>query len=306
MNRVQRVMVACVVDEVEMIVRPAIDYKIDKIHLIHYIQNIDDADENRSARSHFYSQFFEKVCKRLEKEGIEWVEHNECEVWRFDKMMEEVYHTVQKEKMSGSIVYVNITGGTSQYAAAAAIASMTLGATLFNMGSDVEHGVNQYKRWIDECSVDGELLGRTIKVTGPYELDKIDIKAPDIQLLKALKIFSMVPLKDRVNRNVIYNLMRNRLWFPSIMEADQLNGSSFSDEGNFKLRNKEGVQYERQYIKKWLSEGWISNENTNGILYDLTKMGRMYLNVYCSDYVFMPIMPYEESPSQKRKYRRYS
>ena len=305
MNRVQRVMVACVVDEVEVVIKPALEYKIDKVHLIHFIQNVDSTDINRTARSRFYQQFFDEVCKRLEDENIIWEEHNKYEVWKFDKMLEEVYHIVDEETKSGSIVYVNISGGTNQYAAAAAIASMTLGATLFNMGSDVEYSAEHYEKWTKECTVDDKLLGRTIKVTGPYELDKIDIKPPDIKLLKALKIFSMVPLKERINRNVIYNLMRNGLWFPSSLEDNQLEGSSFNNENDFNLRNKEGVQYERQYVKKWLSWGWISNEDTNGTIYDLTKMGKMYIDVYCSDYVFTPTQNYDPSPYYGKRQRRH-
>ena len=117
-----RIMIACVTFETTKITEPVKFYESNRVHIIHYVKDPHDP------KSRVYVDFYEQVCKLIEVDGsrtVEIVEHNE-KVNDFTIMLRTVLNIIREEKdcSEDCDIYVNISSGSSEYAAASAIASM--------------------------------------------------------------------------------------------------------------------------------------------------------------------------------------
>lgn len=118
----QRLMIACVITEVAVVVDPVVFYEIDRVHLIHYVRNPDDPG-NR-----IYKEFYDEVVRQLKERRpeAEIVEHFE-KVYYYHDMLRTVLNIFGDEnaRTDGNMdLYVNITSGRSEYAAAAMMGCM--------------------------------------------------------------------------------------------------------------------------------------------------------------------------------------
>jgi len=314
---IERVMMACVTKEVTMIVQPAKYYNIDKIHLINYVKKSDN-DYVKINRSKIYEEIYAQVHNELTELGIKIEKHEESETYIFNKMMQETYKILFEETQKDSIIYVNISGGTNEYAAAAAISSMMFREIkLFNVGSRPDKKtIEDYDERIKALKdKDGKLVGTTMEIYDPFRIDTFPMNPPDDMLLKSLKIFSMIPPKMRSKTHVIRNLILQGLWVTCVdcLDYDSLvEGTSVKFEKKdsiwlersynaeyHKLQNKEGVQYHKRYVEKWLKNGWIRNNQSHNKKYILTDAGKTYLDIFCSDDIFFIN---EENIVIKKKY----
>jgi len=131
-GRKERIMIACVTFETTKITDPAMYYEATRVHIIH-----SASDKYRDS---VYWDFFDEVCEKLKKnrEDIEIIDHNMVRVSDFALMLKTVLGIIEDERKDNSEcdIYVNVSAGTSEYAAAAAIASMMEpGTILFSVGT---------------------------------------------------------------------------------------------------------------------------------------------------------------------------
>ena len=115
-------MIACVTFETVKITDPIKFYDIDKAHLIHYVK------DPKSERGIVYQEFYDQVCRLIKEDSdnvTEIKEHVE-KVSQFLPMLKLVIKIIEDELTSDepTDLYVNISAGTSEYTAAAVIASM--------------------------------------------------------------------------------------------------------------------------------------------------------------------------------------
>ena len=294
-----KVMIACVTSEVTQIVVPAIDSKIDRIHLIHYVKRGGEKGD----RERFYESFYNEVERRLRAKKITVVEHSDAETYVFRSMMSQVYEIlVEEEVEKKSLVYVNMSAGTPEYAAAAAICSMMFkDVEIFTVSKGYATSVLDYDQLRRNATdKNGKLVGSCTTIGRTYIMDKFPIDHPNENLLKAFKIYSVISdnVKKNSNTTVIRNLILQNVWLAkgdieegvaikgtSVELEDPKNGYSCqqSRAAEYASRQRgEAVQYYRVYIKEWASRGWIKNiPGTRK--YKIEDEGRMVLEVFCPE-----------------------
>ncbi len=294
----KRVMVACVTTEVVKITRPAHDIGVDRIHILNYVKEGKAGSQEEKDRETFYDLVYSSVRDELRMFVDEVVEHRDVTTFDFDQCFHAIYDILYEERGKGSDVYVNISGGTPEYAAAAAIASMMVkGVKLFSVGTKASGFTVDFKKQLEQSYHDGHLVGSAFDVHAPFPISSFPLPTPEEDLLKALKVFVSIPVGKRSNVNVIRKLIKLQLWRFALDGTGTGTSAEWEDEdGRFvdgedygkylKRQRKEAVLYQRGYIDKWKKQGWIEKSTINGKRYDLTDTGRRYVEIFCSDVVF--------------------
>ena len=189
-GRKERVVISCVTFETVKISDPVIFYDATKAHLIHYIRkDLDPSMKN------VYQEFYDKVYSTIKKKGrnVKIIEHNET-VSDFSKMLKTILKIIDDERKEGECdIYVNISAGSSEYAAAATIASMmskdvipfSVGSGSFTISSDEDIRRFYYK--------DNEPVGLTSSTREPKILPVYEIQRPPEHLVRGLRV-----LKERI------------------------------------------------------------------------------------------------------------
>lgn len=296
MKIVSRVVVSCVTTEVVKVVDPAVSIRADRIHLLNYVKRSREGNPSEMARERLYDTVYEENVKRLKEADIEIVEHRDVRPYKFDECFHAIYDILTEEKRTGSALYVNVSAGSPEYAAAASIASMMIdGVSLFSVGAKASSYTVPFDKQLDLLTHDGEIVGTAFEVYEPIGIDPFPLPTPDVESLKAMKVFASIPEATRSNVNVIRELMRRGMW--RFSQEDGLKGTTLEMEesGEHRTRleeykkrqRKEAVLYQRGYIDVWKKQqGWIEKSRAHPKRYCLTDKGKRYVNIFCSDAVF--------------------
>ncbi len=159
-------------------------------------------------------------------------------------------------------VFVNISAGTNEFAAAATMVSMVHpNVTIFTQG-ELEDNLTQdvvrraYYR-------DGEPTGLVTKVSEPVAIDVYQVDPPDKSLIIGLRI-----LDENMNAG------------KSLMAKDMI--KIFMDEGIW-LRDSpsknDNVIYLRDFVDKWIANGWVVRGQLRN-QYKITEKGRMMIDTF--------------------------
>ncbi len=211
--------------------------------------------------------------------------------------MGEVFNIISSEKSGGNEVFVNISGGTMEYAVAATMASMMLGdVELFSVGIPASYHTLSHHQLRKNMMHDGKMVGSGYNTTEPFKIPLMKVDPPDKKLLLSLYVFSKIPISDRKNTNVIRNIMRCKLWFDPIeyREGNKISGTSVDLEDEYghirdnskrnrylELQRSEAVRYSRKYITEWIKRDWIYKDKLiTGNKYDVSDNGKIYLQSF--------------------------
>lgn len=291
---IQRVMVACVTNEVIKVTDPASKLGVDRVHLINHVRKANPGDEGRVKREELYEAVYQENVSFLRNIGIEVCSHRDVEVFKFDACFHSVYEILVHEREKNSAVYVNIASGPPEYVAAAAIASMMVdGVELFTVGTKASGFTIPIDKMRGSLTHKGKLVGTAYDVYDPIRIDKFPLALPNLYLLRALAVFKTVPEKDRSNVRVIRRLIKVGLWkfTPSgegcatgtSVEYEGADGkmtSGASKKAYEERQRKEAVQYQRSYIEAWKEQGWIDKSEISGKRYKVTDKGERYLSIF--------------------------
>lgn len=296
-GKVDLVMVACVAKEVTMIVQPAIFYRVSRIHILNFVLR-KNRDEAEVKRARIYEDVRDEVVSRLREEGMEVVIHDTSPTYMFSEMMREVFGILKEEKARKSTVFVNISGGTSEYAAAAAIASNMFDNTqLFSVG--VKNSVESADELRASITRSGRIVGTTEDVWDPFSIEGFKIEPPDPDLLEALSVFSAVPIERRTNTRVVRELIERGIWKgldehssrerrvegTSLEVYDEAKRRPTDSDLYHRRKNSENVRYQKMFVDKWKAKGWIEQDSRYGSRkYDLTEEGRMLLRIFRNEF----------------------
>ena len=269
-GRKKRIMIACVTFETAKVTQPALFYEINKIHIVHYVK--DPSSEG----GRMYAEFYDRVCEILGEESplpVEVVGHNE-RVSDFSVMLRTVLGIIQEEnRASGDCeIYVNISSGTSEYAAAAAIASMMVPGTVPFSVTTREYQVPNERIREMYYGDDGKPVGMTKDTYDPRALPTYSIDMPEEHLVRALRI-----LDERNARNLpvtsgamVPVLKEKGIWY-------RKEGGSGSRKAT--QRQTDAVYYQRDFIAKWQSRGWVERDELLG-RYVLTDEGSRIIETF--------------------------
>ena len=261
-GREKRVMIACVTFETAKVTEPALYYEAERVHLIHYVR---DKDKNS-----VYTDFYDRVCEILSEKrpGIEIVEHN-SKVTNFSEMLKEVLNIIMSEDKDSKI-FVNISAGSPEYAAAAAIASMMSPGTVpFSVGTQ-EYTVSDDK--IREIYYENDRpVGLTKSTYEPRSLPVYEIERPKKHLVKGLRI-----LKNRLDskqptsaKYMIRALKDEGVWFREVTSKDVS-----------KTGQTEAVYYHRDFVKPWQDLNWVTNDEIFKNRLELTEEGERMISTF--------------------------
>ena len=298
-------MIICVTTEVILSEKPAEMMNIDHVHIMNKVIE-KEGDSESKKRENIYHLALEEVKSRLSESGITYEIHSDKDTLKFNEMMPALFEILKEENDNGSYVYINISGSTLDFAAAASIAAMMFkeNCELFSVGTK-NNCRNKSLEKLKEFYTDeetGRFVGTAKDVTDPFPINGFKIEPPNDRFLKQLKVFKTIPIEKRTNSNVIRNMIREGLWKPSKFYDDgrsYTEGTSVEFEDNnteeairynreYKQRkNSEAVIYQRTIINKWEEEQWIYKDaEETGNKYDLTRKAEDYLKMFCSDRVY--------------------
>ena len=274
-GRRKRIMIACVTFETVKVAEPIKFYETSKVHIIHYVK------DPSSPNSRMYVEFYNRVCELIRDNDadIEIVEHNE-RVSDFSSMLRTVLSIIENERRESNDcdIYVNISSGTSEYAAASAIASMMKeNITAFSVNTK-EYTIRDYKGIRAAYYIDDSPVGLTRSVYDPTALASYKISIPPEHLVRALRILDdrnekKMPVKGP---HMIQALKDKDIWFREIAFE------GFNERSRQKL--SEAVYYQRDYVNKWIDAEWVRKDELTK-RYRLTEKGKIVVETF---YINLP------------------
>lgn len=278
-GRKERVMIACVTFETSKITEPVKFYDADRVHLIHYIKPLGDKDDQKEwlSKTRVYREFYERVREIILKtdKKIAIVEHSDHPVYDFSAMLSTVFEIIhsEKENNKGSVIYVNISAGSSEFAAASAIAAM-----MFAEEKDVEIipfsvGTKEYtvpNEKIEEMYYsEGKPVGLTKTAREPVSIPVYPIEKPDVRLVSGLRV-----LNEKIEKN---RSTSSSKMVGALAEKDLWKKRPVREGGK---NNNDAVHYYRDFAKRWLDEKWIEKGDDG---YILTEKGRTIIGTFYLD-----------------------
>jgi len=270
----ERVMISCVTFETVKITEPIRFYDVNRVHLIHYVR------DPGSYSGIVYQEFYEEVRRIIDRHSdkkIEMEEHEE-RVSQFLPMLKLILKIIAKELNSNEPVdiYINVSAGTSEYTAAAVVASMMNPEVIpFSVSTD-EYTVK--KDMIREAYYrDGNPVGLTETIFEPTIMPKYSMPMPDRNLVLGLRILDEMNRSRRNTKgpDVIKRLKEQGLWRGSNERQSDQQNDTVSEKGD-------SVYYHRDYVSKWVSNGWVE-KNDFRKRYDLTEEGLRIIEIFYTD-----------------------
>ena len=277
------VVISCVSFETAMIVEPAVSYGADEIHLFHYIRD-PDSDNGR-----IYAEFYDEVCSQIRAKlpRIKIVEHADSPIYDFQLMFRDILNVISeirerpaepkgdRDAFVGpdSDIFINASAGTSEFSAAAIIASMmskgvnsfTVGTREFTIKNDEIR--NLYYRG-------GKPVGLTEHTHAPKIIPNFEVETPEENQIRALRTYYRRSQEGRSlsATNVIMQLKEDGIWSYTASPKDLKTD----------LKQKETMYYQRHYLGTWLKKGWIEKPAGYG-KYRLTDNGIIVIQTFYTD-----------------------
>jgi len=273
-GRRERVVISCVTFETVKITDPIKFYEATRVHLIHYIRNPD------SPNGKIYAEFHDRVCEIINDNTtafVEVVSHKE-NVNDFTAMLRTILQIVEKEnqKEEPVDVFVNISAGTSEYAAAAAIASMMMPNTIpFSVRTDL-YQVDEMEKVKRTFYENEKPVGLSKSVKPPRRLPKYSMPIPDRNIVLGLRLLNDMNKNKHPPKGpeMIRILKDNNLWRREVdkdIPNDQCSGDNNS--------RSDSVYYYRDYVSRWLSNEWVYRDDFKK-RYFLTEKGEIVLGTF--------------------------
>ena len=262
-GRKERILISCVSFEVAKIVDPAVYYEATRVHLIHY------------GREAVYQEFYDEVHKRISEElpKAEIIEHGDDPIYNFEKMMNLVLKIIRKEQKrteNSADIYVNIFAGTSEYSAASLIASMMMKDVIpFNVSAkEYQVGLDRIR---DVFYDNGRPVGMTKETKEPNVFSTYAIQRPDEKLVLGLGLLNdQIAAKKQTSAPVM---------IPLLEDNDLI---SFTKTDNGKPDQKSTMNYQRNFVDRWLDKGWAEKVSKREMR--ITNEGHTILDVFLSCY----------------------
>ncbi len=255
-----RVMVACVTFETVMITEPVKAHHTTRVHLIHWISELNESvgdprSVERKGKMRIYQEFYDHVVEKLRSdvEGVEIVEHI-ARVFDFSEMLRTVLDILRMEQ--DSQVYINISAGSSEYTAAAVVASMMNPVVeAFSVITDrftVDSPDEVRRVYYDPDT--GKPVGLTKSVRDVKSIPKYRMDMPKEHLVRGLRMLSeKIATKGPTSAMyMVYSLKKAGLWLRD-------NGEPVPEKP---VRDQtEAVYYHRDYVAPWLANGWVEKDD---------------------------------------------
>lgn len=258
----ERVAVACVTFETVMISDPIVSMgSVDRVYLLHY----ERPDPSRER--HVYKEFYDEVVRQLQV-GMQCGEIVPVNVvvYDFQEVLGVLLDIMTREQGEGNDVYVNVSAGSTEYSAAAILASMMVrGVRPFTVGTR-EFTIPAEK--IDIYYDGDRPVGLSKEVYPARQLPFFHISRPDDDLVTGLRV-----LRERLDKGHSTTYVR-------MIEALK-DAGCWQREGKERVKDQvqaEKMYYARHFIDAWVSKGWVSKTGRRRL--ELTAAGETVTNVF--------------------------
>lgn len=261
----KKVVVACVVFDTWKVVAP-IDYLQDagKVYLIHWVS------QKHPDRNTVYSDFFGQIVKMLSgKVGAENILEVKAEVYDFKKMLATTLAILSDERSKGNEVFINISSGTSEYAAAATLAAMMVpGVRPFTVKTD-KWMVSDDKLLRELYYDKGTPVGQSRSVRDPEDLPIFNIPIPEKHLVIGLRLLSS-HIEEK--KSTSYSSMIREFKHAGIWRDDDLGK---------KVDQSDKMYYLRNFMDHWLANKWVEKIGKRQLA--LTDMGKHVTEIFYTE-----------------------
>lgn len=279
-KRIDRIVISCVTFETVMITDPIEHYDATRAYLVHYSKNDDE----------IYSMCFNRVLDILEssfntivfdygmledehysgsigteikkQKNLKVIDVNGEKVYKFQDMLKVLFSIIRKERLisAKNPIYVNISAGTSEFSAAALVASMMFdNIEAFSVGTK-NYTIEGLEPFKDKTT--NEFIGLSKAVYPPRTINGFKVSLPEKNNILALRLYSEENFPSA--RKMIIALKEKSLWN--------------KEDGN--LPN-EKMRFQRQFIDNWLDSGLIEKKGRGK--YSLTPHGQFSIDTYYVD-----------------------
>lgn len=271
-----RVVITCVTFETVKVVRPIKELRAEKVYILHYDSGA------KGEKPNVYTEFYDEVVRQLLENGLrreDIVERN-VKVFRFKDVLSDLVAIMTKEREDGNEVYVNVSAGSMEFAAASTVAAMMVrGVRPFTVHTR-KYTVSGEEKVRRTFSINGKLVGQCAEVAGPVELPTFHIDMPPRDLVVGLR--ELRKRKER-KQTTKYSVMIQAIkdagaWtYDPEREAKRRAADRGRDE---KVEQAEKMYYSRHYIDGWIRRGWVDGKAGRGRELQITDAGENVTDVF--------------------------
>ena len=264
--------ISCTTMETVRVSEPAIYYEADRLHIVYMA--VDGSD-----KKDYYEAVVNEIEKAVNKKrDVEVIRHNSI-VYKFSIMLRLINDIIKQEKEEfGEFVdiYVNISSGTSEFAAAAMCACMmNRGCIPFSVA--VKDHTILFDKFLEMASHEGHPVGDALTVYNPRMIETFNFEPPDEDLVRYLLFFDSLEGRPYTTGNIIKLLEANDIW--------RYRPTKTKDPG----RNAASVQYNRVVLTPLIERGWLRNGSSKN-RWIVTPSGRAILDIFTDEEDRIPIM----------------
>ena len=258
----RRVMICCVTFETVKVIQPIEYVGAEKVYMLHW-----------SRPGTVYCKFYDEVVRELKEKGLSQLVDVNVEVYRFNNVLEKLISIMVEEREDGNDVYINISAGTMEFAAAATIASMMVeGVKPFTVH------VKEYTIAGDEAIrqaffIDSKPVGQAKAVFDPVQLPTFPIDMPPRDLVVGLRILRG---RKEGKKNTKYGEMIKALTDAGVWDYKP-------ERPKKDLEQAKKMYYSRHFIDGWIRQGWVNGKDGRGKQLGITESGKNVIEVFYRD-----------------------
>ena len=255
--------ISCTTFETVKVSDPIIYYEADRAHIIYMSRKDSD-------RYGFYEDLVKDIKEQvLSKRDVEIFTHN-ATVHRYSDMLRTVNDIIREEKSKfGRFVdiYVNISSGSSEYAAAAMTACMMNPEAIPFTVRVKEHNIplERFRELIDE----GSPFGEAKSVYTPKMVETFNIEPPQEEHVRYLAFFASLGGRPYTNVTIIRMMDEADVW-------------RYNPKEETKSKQSASNAFRRNVLEPLTEKGWLTNGRSKN-RWDITPSGRAILDIFCDE-----------------------
>ena len=255
--------ISCTTFETIKVSDPIVFYEADRAHIIYMSKKDDD-------RREFYEGLVDEIKEQiLSKRDVEIFTHNSV-VYRYSDMLRKVNDIIKSEREQfGRFVdiYVNISSGSSEYAAAAMCACMMNPNTIPFTVRVKDHNIpiDKYKSMMEE----GSPFGDAKTVFSPRMVETFNIDPPQEEMVRYLAFFASIEGESHTNVSIIKMMEQANVWRYDPKEE---------------MKSKQGISnaFRRNILEPLMDKGWLERGSSKN-RWAITTSGKVILDIFCDE-----------------------
>lgn len=283
----KRVAISCVTFDTIKISEPIRELRADKAYLFHYDKALKG--DPHHAKPTIYTKFYLTVVDQLHDLGFkdgDIIEIN-IPVYKFTEVLSNLIKIMTEEREAGNDVYVNVSAGTPEFAAAATVAAMMVeGVNAYTVNTK-SYTITGEDKLMELYCENGVLYGHTKETYPLREMPIFNMRPPPRDLVVGLRALNNVlegckssgkSVRKAISyANMIRAIREAGVW---TYEPDDERKKPSDPDRNEKPTSSEKMYYSRHYIDGWAKRGWVEGERQD---LKITKSGRNTIDIFYRD-----------------------